>query len=88
MCSIDVLHTKVVNYQCKGELIVAMLPKYVRKFYGRIAVDVEVLDESLVGKEAGMWGAIHALPDFDGDFSIVFDGTQVVLGSDIVWDVG
>ena len=37
------IQTKAVNYQCEGELIVAMLPHSVREIYGCIAVAVEVL---------------------------------------------
>ena len=83
MGSIDVIHTEVVNYQCEGELIVTMLAKLVSELYGRIAVAVTVIYKSLVGKEAGLWEAIHELPEIDGGFAIVCDGTQVVIGDDL-----
>ena len=85
---IDVLHMEVFNYQCEGELIVTMLPQSICEFYGCIAISVEVLDESIVGKEAVFWGDIHALLDSSGNFSITCNGTQVVLGDDLVWDFG
>ena len=72
---ISVLYTKVVNYQCEFELIFAVLPKYVHEFYRRIAVAVEVLEKLLVGKETGLWEAVHALPDLGGKFYIACDGT-------------
>ena len=40
------------------------------------------------GNESGLWEAINALPGINGKFSIACDGTQVVLGNYLVWDVG
>ena len=65
-----------------------MFPQSVCGFYGCTAIAVRVLDESIVDNDVGLWEAIHALPDFDGDFAIACDGTHVVLGHDLVLDVG
>ena len=68
--------------------MVAILPHSVRKLYRRIAIAVYLRYKLLVGKEAGLWESVHSIPDLDGNFSIAWNVTQVVLVNDLVWDVG
>ena len=76
--TVDVLDAEVVDDQGEVQVPGVVLPEARCDWHGTISVRGEAALQQLVGKDAGLWQAIHAASDFRPNESVDGDGQQII----------
>ena len=84
----NVADTKVVNHQREKDGAIFVAPEAGGVFDGVVTKMSKAFDELEVGNDAGLWKAVHAMPDLHVDKAFMDKVKKFVLLNDLVQNHG